>query len=183
MKKYNKLVAVLTVSAVAILGITGCQKSSGGGWIPLDNGKKATFGFQTNCKNVAYPIGNPEEGLFVAHITGQFQFKDHADKLSIHGVVDYIPYEGVILGGAGGLSCEALKSFSDAFQPNVSSHTGTYTPQPKNAGEGGSMSIIASDGVCGDDGTGDRIQVSLTGGLYDGYTAGGCLEGGNITVF
>ena len=96
--------------------------------------------------------------------------------------MDFIPYE--ISGGELPPSCEEIGAVLEAEGLGTAfAMVGTYTPIPKNAGDGGDVTIVVADGgdlECGD---GDFITLQLTNGVHDGYSAEGCLEGGNITVF
>jgi hypothetical protein len=171
--------ALLVVLPIAVLGAAGCLKTSGGGVMELENGGKATLGFQAACRNVQL-----DGGPFVGRVTGNFQFKDRDQHRSFHTKVDYIP--ALITGGALGVSCEEIDAalagtgFEQAF-----AMVGAYTPQPTNSGPGGTaLIIVGNDPInsipCQD---GDVVQLQLAGGVYDGYSALGCVDRGNITVF
>ena len=183
MIKVSNSILWIIVSLLLSFAVTGCKKTSGGGWIPVDGGNgKATFGYQASCANIAHPS---IQDLFVGQVTGQFQYKDHVSKVAFHAVIDSIPYnidtaftscEGmaVLLAEVGEQVGFPLSSFVMA---------GTYTPIPKNAGPGGQVTIGVADNIAVICDAGDAVSVVLNGGVYDGYTKSGCLAGGNLTVF
>lgn len=189
MKLNTKSMIVIALSGAVALSMTACKKSSGGGFIPLESGSKATFGYQAKCENIAYPVDSTNPELFVAQITGQFQFKDHDQKVSFHGNINSIPYEE----DNEFTSCEAIDQLVNsggeiqAFSKSMY-FSGTYQPQPKKAGDGGTFTALVSDEessantvLC--DGNSDFISLEIESGVYSGYSAQGCLEGGNITTF
>ena len=112
----------------------------GGGWIISGDGK-ATFGFQLTC--------DEETGA----IKGQFQYKDHAQNVGFHGVVQD-ESDGCMVPG------------TELF------YEGRYTPQPKNLGDPGDLVIALAGEGC--------LSVTLSGGVHGGYSHSGCLEGGNV---
>lgn len=159
------------------------RRPQGGGWFPVADGK-ATIGFQASCENIGYPVGQIPTDLFVGHVTGQFQYKDHSANVAFHADLDVIPHELEIPEFAN-KSCEELDAYFEAEGLGTAfAMAGTYTPIPKNAGDGGEVIILVADGGdvggCGD---GDFVALELSGGVHDGYSAEGCLEAGNITVF
>jgi hypothetical protein len=164
-----------------MIAATGCKKTAGGGWIQVPGGK-ATLGFQASCENIGYPVGQIPPDLYVAHVTGQFQYKDHRENVAFNAVVDFIPYE---IDPNLPPSCEEIDELLEGEGLGTTFlMLGTYIPIPTNAGDGGEVAVIVADGGdigCGDDG--DLVVVQLSGGVHDGYTAEGCLERGNITVF
>ena len=178
--KIFRCAALLAVSLFIAIGAPGCKKTTGGGWFPVEGGK-ATLGFQASCENIGYPVGQIPPDLYVGHVTGQFQYKDHVENVAFHAVVDFIPYE---IDNELPPSCEEIDAYFEAEGFGTAFvMAGTYTPTPKNAGDGGDVIIVVADGgdlECGD---GDFITLLLTNGVHDGYSAGGCLERGNITVF
>jgi hypothetical protein len=88
--------------------------------------------------------------------SGQLQYHDHAANVAFHGVVDGVPN-----------------------QCGYGEYTGTYTPQPKNLGPGGTFLVEVTDGSYADQS--DTFEITLIGGVYDGYSNAGELGGGNIT--
>ena len=189
MKHANYLVIVAIVLGTTA-GLTGCKKTTGGGALTgLLYGGKITLGFQMRCKNVA---GS-------GHITGQFQYNDHTNDVAFHGLIDK-PLQAITQAQELELeTCEdvdtiladsgisgALFGWVDLIQPG-SGQLGTYTPQPKNLGEGGELGVlvvIENTNVELDCPTGTKgLIVQLSGGVYDGYLEGGCLDHGNFTIF
>ena len=182
--KVSNSILWIIVSLLLSFAVTGCKKTSGGGWIPVDGGNsKATFGYQASCANIAHP-SNPD--LFVGQVTGQFQYKDHGSNVAFHAVIDSIPYNI----DPAVTSCEGmavlLAELDDqgfGYALNSFGMMGTYTPIPKNAGPGGQVTIGVADNIAVICDAGDAVSVVLNGGVYDGYTKSGCLAGGNLTVF
>lgn len=137
---------------------------TGGGWINSaacgdDTCKlKATFGF--NLHYTPNETGDPT-------IKGQFQYTDHGGwedfkKVSFHGVIAEVPpfnpdgtvYEGI--------------------------YQGSYTPQPKNLGEGGEFKVTVTDNGQFGPSNSDNVKIELIDGVFDGYTNSSKLRGGNI---
>lgn len=148
---------MVVVFAIVALVVVGCNDINGGGWIKKSNGKKANFGFNFKCK--CDDFGNTEA-------SGQLQFNDHETGVKFHGVVDSVPEN----------TCGGLAS---AFEGH---YLGSYTPQPRKLGEGGRFVIYLADKDKGESGPskGDYFELKLTGGIHDGYSLHGTLEGGNI---
>jgi len=156
----NLLLVSVTATALGLLA--GC-KVTGGGWLDsaVDPAKKATFAVTAECKN----------GASVAR--GQFQYHDHggpwgpnALTVAAHGVIN-APFEGVCI------------------QPPVfpiGVFTGTYEPQPKKLGSGGTFTISVEDGGEPGPSNGDTFFVEFVGGVFDGYSNSGNINGGNIQV-
>ena len=151
----NSLIVI--VFAIVALVVVGCNDINGGGWIKKSNGKKANFGFNFKCKSDDY--GN-------AVVSGQLQFNDHDEGVKFHGVADAVP-------------CGACGGFSNEWSGN---YLGSYTPQPRKLGEGGRFEIYLEDRGESGHSKGDYFKLSLTGGIYDGYSLEGTLAGGNIQV-
>lgn len=154
----------LIVMAFAIVALViGCNDINGGGWIEKSNGKKANFGFNFKCKCKGEGLGNAEA-------SGQLQFndrekwKDFERGVKFHGVVDSVPQNT-----CGGLASE--------FEGH---YLGSYTPQPRKLGKGGRFTIYLKDNGESGPTKGDYFELTLTGGIYDGYELEGTLEGGNI---
>lgn len=171
--KRNMLWLGITV-ALALLA-TGCGEdpgsggppvltspfiTTGGGWIksaacvtdPCK--KKATFGF--NMHFLPNEIGTPPT------IKGQFQYTDHGEwmnyaKVSFHGVPESLSVEG-----------------------NVYEGEGSYTPQPKTLGPGGTFVVHVEDLGQSGPSTSDYISITLYDGVFNGYSNAGNLKGGNI---
>jgi hypothetical protein len=89
-------------------------------------------------------------------VKGQFQYNDHAHRVAFHGVVkDEIE------------NCEV--DGTDPF------YEGSYTPQPKKAGDPGTFRVELDGDNC--------LKVTLTGGVHDGYEHSGCLGGGHLNIW
>ncbi len=136
------------------LVMVGCTTVRGGGWVTSATGTgKATFGFQLVC--------NGDETT-TAQVSGQLQYHDPGANVRLHGQADAVPFSTCTNNGVEG------RFF------------GRYTPQPQSRGPGGEFEIVAQD--LGERGPskGDTFQITLTGGVYDGYTNEGVVGGGNI---
>lgn len=153
-RRFASSLMVMVFAIVALVGV-GCNDINGGGWIKKNNGKKANFGFNFKCKG---------EGRGNAEASGQLQFNDHEEGVKFHGVVDSVPEN--TCGGC-------AKEFEGHY-------LGSYTPQPRKLGEGGRFKIHLEDRGESGHSKGDYFCLSLTGGIYDGYSLHGTLEGGNI---
>lgn len=167
MLKRKVLVSCLMVSlfAVTSLFLTACKDVNGGGYIEKENGGKVTFGFQMKCDT-------DENGN--ANVTGQVQFHDHDENMKIHAVPDAVPDGQCADSESEDLPAELLGG------NNEISYTGTYTPRPEKLGPGGKFTVTVTDtGATGKD-KGDTFEISLNGGIYDGYHLKGNLKGGNI---
>lgn len=155
----NRVLLAVSIVLVA-LGLAGCPPYSGGGWIYSQAGEdaKATFGFDLNC----------EEGS----TSGYLQYRDHGVQYTgADGKERSLGFHGEVTPTAANCSGEF-----DGW------YAGTYTPQPPKMGEGGSFLVIVTDnGEVGPDKE-DTIWVQLTGGVFDGYSHSGTLQGGNITL-
>lgn len=187
MKKNLLSMGLLIVFCSLGLMLSGCSgKFTGGGWIEtcaepengfsatfstdepgcveLDGGK-ITFGFQFKCEEVECDQLLGSNDMPYLEGSGQLQWNDHVQGIKFHGVADEVPGCGVIYGDSG----EAWVQ-------------GTYTPQPKKIGEGGTFDLKVYDlGEPGPD-AGDYIEIELDGGFHGGYEAEGYLGGGNIQV-
>ena len=93
-------------------------------------------------------------------IQGQFQYNDHAAGVAFHGVVqDHAD------------DCRVeVPAVGDPLP-----YGGVYTPQPKKLGDPGDLEIALDVDGC--------LWVTLTGGIHDGYSHGGCQEGGSLRVW
>lgn len=128
-----------------------CNDLNGGGWVSSDAGDKVNLGFQLQCSV-------DDEG--VRHVSGQFQINDPSNGTRFHGVAFETPLDPGI----------------DMFQGR---YTGEYAPQPYNAGAGGDFEVLLIDNGRG--GAADELELTLSGGMYDGYTISGTLSGGNMS--
>jgi hypothetical protein len=89
-------------------------------------------------------------------VGGQFEYNDHAAKVAFHGVIDDTVSD-----------CEL-----DAVNP---AWEGTYTPQPKKLGPGGTFKVTKvgeDDELC--------FRVQIFSGVFYPYQRQDCLEGGNV---
>jgi hypothetical protein len=145
---------------VALLLLAGCDKATGGGWIPGTMDAQANFGFTVKCRTTQASDGSPIANLY----DGQIEWNDGA--IRFHGDVQPVQMTG---------SCE------DVHQPAVTVFfQGTYRPKPN--GLPGSFVAMVTDG--GEPGTinGDAIAIQLNGGQFNGYSNGGSIQGGNIQI-
>jgi len=173
-----RAMAIVSVFAVAPIVITGCQKATGGGVLATYTGT-ATFGFQSQCHDIGYPVGQVTPDLYVGHVTGQFQYKEKSTGVAFHGDMDFIPFEY----SSDMTSCEVIDQlFAADGLPHAHLMAGTYTPQPKTAGPGGQVAVAVIDSDVEFCPNGDALAIQLEGGIYDGYYTEGCLEHGNIVV-
>jgi hypothetical protein len=143
----------------------GPFKVTGGGWMNSaacgsDSCKlKATFGF--NLHYEPNETGPPT-------IKGQLQYTDHGgwndyEKVRFHGVVTDLP----------------LPPFGMAYE---GTYEGDYRPQPKTLGPGGRFVVTVEDIGQPGASTSDSIEITLSGGVFDGYSNAGNLKGGNIKL-
>jgi hypothetical protein len=60
--------------------------------------------------------------------------------------------------------------------------TGEYRPQGLPNAARGTFQLTVTDG--GEPGSlnGDTVEIHLSGGLYNGYTNAGVIQGGNIQI-
>jgi len=155
------------------LVLPSCFDATGGGWIvsASDPNRKAHFGFSFHCTD--------EDGATV--VRGNLQYNDKAytvtaengnpQKLSIHGVM-----RAVISGPPFLSSCANLQRFFGGH------YSGDYVPQPQTLGPGGTFDLQIED--LGQQGPSkeDVLTLTLSGGVFGGYSNSGTLEGGQITV-
>ena len=82
----RRLVGVVALLIAFAFLLTGCDRATGGGWIPSlsPTGGHATFAFSAKCKNST--IDGVPTAVFYQ---GQFDFDDHAFNplVRVHGVV------------------------------------------------------------------------------------------------
>jgi hypothetical protein len=146
------------VFAIVALALGGCDNDdiTGGGWIGTDNGKKVNFSFNFKCKC-------DDNGP--AKVSGQLQYNDRDGDVRFHGVVD-----SLVSGG----TCDGLLNSWEGR------YCGSYTPQPRKLGAGGTFEIHLVDNGEGGPSKGDELTLSLVGGVHDRYKIDATLEGGNI---
>lgn len=180
----------ITVSGLAlVLAAIGCERFTGGGWIvsPGDATKKATFGLELNCVEGDF---DSEADAPDARLSGHLTFHDHGTlvpdtkgrpkQLAFQASVEDLLSE-LSLDTIPDTSCDDLDElFAGAF--GFDGYAALYTPQPASLGDPGFAVIgIEDNGKQGPD-KGDVISVYLLGGAFDGYTATGELQGGQITL-
>jgi hypothetical protein len=163
------LIAVLISFAFLL---TGCDRVTGGGWIPSlsPTGGRATFSFTAKCRNRT--IGDVPTAVFYE---GQFEFDDHGfnPMVRVHGDVEPAEFFN-----APGQSCRELSRELDLV--TLTGFQGTYRTQadvfPLSEGE---FAVAVAD--AGEPGVnGDEICVSLAGAVV--YDNCGVVQGGNIQV-
>jgi hypothetical protein len=172
-----RLLAVLPLVIVSTLVLTGCEKLTGGGWIPsLAPGEKATFGFSARCRDSTDALGLPVALLY----EGQFEFDDHAANpqvVRVHGDI-----EPPVFANVPG-TCQDVANELDVMMTGIFS--GTYRTQPKmgpsSEGEFGVQVFDNGQGATIDD---DVLCVDLVGFAVGGLAYHNCgdVEGGNIQV-
>ena len=155
---------------MSTLALASCNDATGGGWLvsATDPNKKAHFGFSFHCKD--------QDGMAV--VSGRVEYKDQGytvkdqngklQKLALHGNMD----------AKFSITCADVEaSFGE-----TGSYSGTYSPQPKTLGEGGTFRLTVQD--LGQKGRSkeDTFSLILTGGVYDGYSHDGVIQGGQIKV-
>lgn len=163
------VIAVLIAFAFVL---TGCDRVTGGGWIPSvsPTGGRATFSFTAKCRNRTID-GIPTAVFY----EGQFEFDDHGFNplVRVHGDVQPVEFFNVT-----GQSCRDLSRELDLV--TLTGFQGTYRTQPQvfpvSQGE---FAVAAFDG--GEGGiNGDELCVSLAGAIE--YLNCGAVQGGNIQV-
>jgi hypothetical protein len=164
----HKLLQLFSVSS-SMLALIGCADVTGGGSIPSANdpGREARFAFVMHCRDTA-------SGRVV---TGNLEYHDQsfaatasngdAAELRIHAEPVDFPFDG---------TCADLAA---AF-PGVAVYSGSYIPQPPDLGPGGTFVLLVQDN--GEQGPAkvDGFSVSLTDGIFDGYSNTGTLNRGQI---
>jgi hypothetical protein len=108
---------------------------------------------------VDQPPGRVWESLF----EGKLEYHDRAANVDLHGDV-MIPID----------FCTG-----EPVEEEVA-YAGTYTPQPASLGAGGEFAVAVRDGGEPGPSNGDVIVIEISGGVYDGYTNQGVIQGGNI---
>jgi hypothetical protein len=161
----NKLSTITTflVSSIFVTSMLGCDVDlsggdlHGGGWVhsPADRTEKATFGFHMNC--------DEETG----EVTGHVQWHDATSNVDFHADIVWPLYE-----------CSNEAAIESLLGGGYS---GTYQAQPKKLG-GGEIEVYMVDGGEPGPDEQDYIYLELLGGPFKGYTAGGQVGGGNVTV-
>jgi hypothetical protein len=166
----NKVTLLAVVVTLALVNV-GCKKSSGGGFIDsVVDGGKASLGYQMKCDNFL----DEASGEFIGHVTGNVQFNDHDADVKIHGKLDFVPFfEDEQL-----TSCETIAAIIDDELPDdidAAFAVGTYN----HKGQSGEVFIApVVDDNCP---TGEAFVIEIEGDIS--YSNGGCLRGGNLTIF
>lgn len=142
---------MLLFSVALAFGVTGCVCSNMNGGGTLETATEKKATFAFQIKC--------DDSSEVPVASGMLQFNDHSEGIKFHAAVD---------------SCDWTTETEGTFY-------GTYTPQPKKLGKGGNFAITLQDGGNGKAGiSGDFASITLTGGIYNGYSISGNLSGGNI---
>lgn len=154
MRARRKL-ALLGLVAVGALVLAGCTKVTGGGWLSsanVETAEKATFGFTFQC-------ADPAEGA-----KGKTTYHDPAAGVKIKGTV----------------SPTTNACVANPTPGQLILFGGTYTPQPKKAGDGGLFSVAVVD--LGEPGpsAGDQFAITFLTGMHAGESNSGTIGGGNI---
>lgn len=162
-----------TLGLVALLAI-GCSpgKYAGGGWIPsadpeaTDPADRATFAFNVKAEDT-------DDDGEADTAKGQFQYHDRGAGVNIHGVVEE------------GGSLPAFVTFGGPFSDLLGAAGGTYQPQPRSLGAGGTFEIgVVPFHASTNASTGQRdlVRIELFGGVYDGYFNQQFLGDGNVEL-
>lgn len=195
--------ATLTVVGIAVVGLAGCVagKYTGGGFIDsvVGHGQKATFAFNLEALDrdrdgqadqVVEPVLDPETGEFLYGVVwftakGQFNYKDHGAGVSFHADINETLELDENSEVAGDVWWNAdLRE--DAFADGVLTESDLILksmvfsgPYTSKVGSGRVLVTLTAE----NDSFGsaeDTIEVSLSGGPYDGYYNAGAIKGGNI---
>ena len=151
--------------AMLLTGCPGAYFGGGTGTSTMDGGK-VTIAFSGDARDL------DNDGL-ADSVRGQLQFKDHANGVAFHGVLLDAGVVGITRG-------KFDENGNRVLSQNAMIGTGTYTPIPRNAGEGGTFELILADfGQPGPD-EGDGVTIFLSGGVYDGYLNDVIIENGNL---
>jgi hypothetical protein len=183
--------AVAAISSISLLvAALGCEVFTGGGWIvsPGDSAKKATFGLQLKCTEGDFDLDADDPD---ARVSGDFTFHDHgtlvpdeksklkqlAFKANFGELVQLVFPDGFVEDS----SCDDLdQAFIDEFA--FDGYVAIYNPQPAALGEPGLLLLHVEDnGKQGPD-KGDFLYVTLIDGAFNGYSAAGEIQGGQITL-
>lgn len=125
-------------------------EARGGGWLISDTG--------SGKATFGFEMEcDPDTG----ELTAQVQYVDRPAGVAIHGVT----------------SANEFFCFEDA---TFGTFSGTYTAQPRTAGDGGTFFVTYADNGEPGVSAGDEFSIELIGGVYDGYANGGTIGGGNV---
>lgn len=173
----RSLLGIVLLVIVSSFVVSGCDRLTGGGWIPsVEPGERATFGFTARCRNSTGVNGEPVALLY----QGQFQYDDHAfnPAVRIHGTV--VPD---VFGTFPTRTCSDLAADPDFVTSSVGRFQGTFRTQPEIVpGVQGEFVVNVADGGEGGPLNGDEICVSLAGPIVYPPLWCGIVQGGNIQV-
>jgi hypothetical protein len=160
----------------------GCSPGAytGGGWVkapaPAEDGI-ATFGVNGQARD---RDGDGE----IDDVTGRLQYNDHANGVAIHGLVGDGGQLGFqLINACIGGECVSYEDENGDPIPSapIFALGGTYTPIPKSLGPGGTFEVGLVDwGQEGPD-EGDILDITLSGGVFDGYSHTAIVQGGNLS--
>lgn len=159
---------VLLVGAVAasVLVLAGCTVN-GGGWIPGEYAKKATFGFTWVGEDCEPGFGAGSTGVVDGGEAALVCDPTHAKGFWADGSVKFRIAEGGL---------EALGLFDGCWYGS-----GTYVPAGKNPIPGDVEIMLCDRGEPGASSE-DEVEVELSGGSHGGYNNGGIIRGGNLQL-
>ena len=159
MTKWKLAIVVLALCGLSLGGCRG--KWTGGGSVDGASGNgAATFGFNYICED-GKSNGHVQ---YVDHSPGQILGSGTPNQVRFHAEFVFDEEDCIEPGGS---------------QPPIIMAGGTYTPQPRKLGPGGDFVLFLVDG--GEPGAGDdTFEITLLGGIYDGYMNGGPLAHGNV---
>ena len=179
--------AILAIVGIAGSLLTGCApgKYTGGGFIDSAAGgkAKATFGFSLEGIDkdgdgqvdtaVVFPPDDQVPIIF-AIAKGQFDYNDHGAEVQFH--LEIVPDPTLTRADGGPLNgCWVVQD------PNTGEGTGAYCFGPYTSSVGNGQAYVSLTAKGDQYGSADdTIEVSLTGGPYDGYHNSGTIQGGNI---
>jgi hypothetical protein len=194
----------LAVTGLVALGLTGCDPGTytGGGFIASAAGgkAKATFGFNFEALDrdgdgqvdqVIAPVANPENPEEIWYYLvwwtgkGQFNFNDSGAGVNFHFDMN----ETLAFDANGEVESDVSWTGDlrdDAFDDGFLSESdliltsmlfsGPYTSKAGN----GHVSVVLTAKGDSFGSAEDTIEVTLTGGPYDGYHNSGTIQGGNF---
>ena len=175
----RRTILLLATMALTIVVLAGCEKATGGGYIPSQptGADKATFAFSTKCKNTTL-----ENGDVIGELKGQLQYNDREADVRFHAFLKPITVEVGEPGVTDAcvfLDEQAEQEFGeDSFVLEYRVQGG---PKEEEDLEVDLVRIHVVDS--GEPGiNGDEFTIEVLSGPYEGYTNTGTIEGGNIQV-
>lgn len=158
--RMRRMVRVGALAGVAVLA-AGCFDASGGGWLEGAEGPgtRATFGVEASCDVVVDMFGAIGVG------TVELSYIDREAGVNVKVMssdASCFPDAGLLSGDAGAIV------------------VAPYEARPR--GEGGTATVSFFDTGESGPSKGDRFEIVLEGGVHDGYSNDGILQGGNLTV-